>query len=244
MFEIIPAIDLIGGRCVRLTEGRYDTEKVFSEDPVEQAFLFEQQGATRLHVVDLEAARSGEATNWKTVKKIAARVSMPVELGGGIRSLEGIEQVFDLGVQYAILGSIACKKPELVDSAAQRWGERILVGIDARDGMVATDGWERTGQVGAENLAIRFERSGISGIIYTDIARDGRLSGPNLSSIRHMTEKVSLPVIASGGVSSIDDLLALRNLHIENLQGAIVGKALYEGRFELRQAIDAVQEGV
>jgi len=237
MFQIIPAIDLYEGRCVRLTEGRYDSVKVFSSDPVEVARRFEDQGAQRLHMVDLEAAKSGEPANWGAVEKVAGAVSMPIELGGGIRTLEAIQTVFESGVQWAILGTIAIKNPFLVEAAVERWGERILIGIDARDGLVATDGWTETSSLPADQLAFRFEKQGIGGIIYTDISRDGRLTGPNLRAIADLTQRANLPIIASGGVSRIADLIALRALERGNLIGAIVGKALYEGRFELEEAI-------
>ena len=237
---IIPAIDLIGGRCVRLTEGDYGTEKVFREDPVEQALEFEGKGAQRLHVVDLEAARTGKPANWEIVRCIAGALRIPVELGGGIRTLEAIERVFDLGVQFAILGTVACKNPELAEKAAAHWGERILVGIDARDGFVATDGWTQPSRTSAIDLAKRFEIAGIGGIIYTDIARDGRLQGPNLPAIKGLAEKVNIQIIASGGVSSIQDLLDIKFLGLANVSGIIVGKALYEGRFRLEEAIRAL----
>ena len=237
MFHVIPAIDLIGGCCVRLTEGRYDSEKVYSDNPVAVAQEFEAQGAQRLHVVDLEAARSGKPVNWKVVQRIAAALSIPVELGGGIRSLEATEQVFQLGVRWAILGSVACTNPLLVQEAAEKWGERIIVGIDAKDGFVATEGWTETSSTCAYDLALRFEKLRIGGIIYTDIARDGRLSGPNLRAIMEMTDRVALPVIASGGISELEDLEALRALNRPSIIGAIVGKALYEGRFRLDEAL-------
>ena len=237
MFQIIPAIDLIEGRCVRLTEGRYDTEQVYSDDPVTMALEFEEQGAQRLHVVDLEAAKSGQGTNWKVVERIANAISIPIELGGGIRSLEAIKAIFDSGVQWAILGTVAVKNPFLVEEAVKQWGERILVGIDARNGFVSSDGWTETSVLQAETLAFRFEKIGIGGIIYTDIARDGQLSGPNLRAMYELAQRVALPIIASGGVSRIEDLIALSSCEQSNLIGAIVGKALYEGRFRLKDAV-------
>jgi phosphoribosylformimino-5-aminoimidazole carboxamide ribotide isomerase len=244
MIQVIPAIDLIGGCCVRLTEGRYDTEKVFSEDPVAMAKKFEQQGARRLHVVDLEAARSGTPSNWKVAAKIANSISIPVELGGGIRSLESIQSVLDAGIEWAILGTIACKNPFFVEEATHRWGEHIIVGLDAREGKVATDGWTEMLTDSAEDLAVRFEKMGIGGIIYTDIARDGRLAGPNLRAIADLAQEVAVPIIASGGISTIDDLTALQSLGQPNIIGAITGKALYEGRFRLDEAIQALNNEV
>jgi len=243
IFEIIPAIDLIEGRCVRLSEGRYDSEKIYSEDPVAVAQSFEQQGARRVHIVDLEAARDGKATNWKVVEKVASNLSIPVELGGGIRSLEAIRQVFDLGVQWAILGSAACRNPQLVEEAAEEWGDRIIVGIDAKEGQVAIDGWTETSSKSAEGLAKSFEKLGIGGIIYTDIAKDGMLQGPNLHTTRQIAENVNLPLIASGGVSVLQDLLDLKNLGLPNVQAAIVGKAIYEGRFTVEEAVQCLSSG-
>ncbi len=247
MFQIIPAIDLIGGRCVRLTEGRYDTEKVYSGDPVAVARQFEAQGAKRLHVVDLEAAKTGKGANWGTVSKIAKAISIPVELGGGIRTLDALRAAFETGIRWAILGTVAIKNPALVEQAAAQWKDRILVGIDARDGLVATDGWTETSTLEAETLAFRFDNLGIGGIIYTDIARDGRLTGPNLRALADLTSRVTLPVIASGGVSKVVDLVALQQLRRPNLVGAIVGKAIYEGRLRLDDAIaqlESLEEGI
>jgi phosphoribosylformimino-5-aminoimidazole carboxamide ribotide isomerase len=241
MFQVIPAIDLIDGRCVRLTEGRYDTKKVFSDDPVAVARKFEEMGAPRLHIVDLDAAKSGQGANRKIVAEIAEALRIPVELGGGIRTMEDIRQVLDLGVQYAILGTVAVKNPMLVEEAADRWDKQILVGLDARDGLVATDGWTETSTVPAEKIVFRFEKSGIGGIIYTDISRDGRLTGPNLRAVADLAGRTTLPIIASGGVSTIRDLVALSRLEKSNLIGAIVGKALYEGRFQLDAAIESVR---
>ena len=237
MFQVIPAIDLIGGRCVRLTEGRYDTERVYSDDPVAVARQFERQGARRLHIVDLEAARSGQPTNWDVVEQVAEAISIPVELGGGIRSLEAVEAAFAAGVHWAILGTVALKDPLLVEEAVLQWGERILVGLDARDGCVVTEGWTERSLIPAEEVAVRFEKLGIGGIIYTDVARDGRLTGPNLRAMADLADQVALPIIASGGISQLDDLFALQALKRSNLVGAIVGKALYEGRFRLDEAI-------
>ena len=243
MFEMIPAIDLIGGKCVRLTEGRYDTEKVYSDDPVEMARLFEGEGARRLHVVDLEAARDGKATNWKTVEKMASALSIPVELGGGIRTLEAVQSVLELGVQWAIIGSAACKNPPLVREAAEKWGQQIIVGLDARDGFVATEGWTETSKTSATSLAKQFEKLKIGAIVYTDIARDGKLQGPNIQAVQELAASVSLPVIASGGVSQLDDLIQLRELSEKSptVMGVIVGKAIYEGKFTVAQAMGALR---
>lgn len=230
---IYPAIDIRGGKCVRLTQGRYEDMTVFSDDPEAMALQFQKDGAQYIHVVDLDGAR-GESSNRELISRMAGRVSVPIQTGGGIRTMKDIELVLESGIARVILGTSAVQNPELVAQAALRYGNRIAVGIDARDGRVAIEGWEKTSDLKAVEFAKVMETIGVKTIIYTDIATDGMLSGPNLAAMAEMAEHVKLEVIASGGVSSIEDLL---NLKKTGVQGAIVGKALYTGALNLKDAI-------
>ena len=235
--EVIPAIDLKGGRCVRLLQGDFDKETVFSTDPEAVARGWEQAGAPRIHVVDLEGAASGRPENAEAVARILKSVDIPVQLGGGIRNMETLEGWFDKGVQRVVLGTAAVEDPDFLQEALRRFGESVVVGIDARDGRVAASGWKRTTEVDAIELIERMKGFGARRIIYTDISRDGMLSGPNLESVRQVVSKTKVPVIASGGVSTIEHLKSLRELGVE---GAIVGRALYTGDVNLREAIQTV----
>ncbi len=238
MVTIIPAIDLIGGKCVRLTQGVYDEVEEFSDDPASVAETFYDLGARRLHLVDLEGAKTGSIQNADAIRSITYSVEMETELGGGIRDLETVRYVLeDLGVTRAILGTAALKDPELVERAVDEFGERILVGIDARNGMVATEGWLESSTTPAVELAARLDNLGIGEFIYTDISRDGMLTGPNYEAIRTFAKSVKHPVIASGGISKIDDVRDLLRLQINNLTGIIIGKALYKGQLDLAEAI-------
>lgn len=238
---VIPAIDLKDGRCVRLVQGRKDDETVFSEDPVAVAKSFEAQGAERIHVVDLDGAFDGKPKNREQLKAIVDAVGIPVQTGGGIRSLEAIEALLELGVDRVILGTVALKRPELVREACGRFGsERVLVGIDARDGRVAVEGWVEESSVKAVELAREMLAAGVREIVFTDIRRDGMLSGPNVESLEEMLE-TGMRVIASGGVSSVDDLVQLAAYASRGLSGAIVGKAIYTGAVRLDAAIRAVR---
>ena len=235
-FLIIPAIDLRGGRCVRLVQGDPSRETVYSDDPVAVARAFAAAGARRLHVVDLDGAFAGLPRNLAVATAIARAVDIPVELGGGIRSMAAIEQVLAAGIAYAILGTAAIEQPELVEEACRRFPGRVLVGIDARDGRVAVRGWAEGTETDAVELAREMGRRGVSQIIFTDIARDGTLAGPNLAALERVAA-AGVPVIASGGVSSLDDLRALAALRDRGVVGAIVGKALYTGAVDLRAAL-------
>ena len=237
--QIIPAIDLLQGSCVRLHQGDYDQVTHFSEDPVAQALEWQSQGAGRLHLVDLDGARSGEPTNDSAVRAITAALSIPVQLGGGVRSLERAEALLSFGLDRVILGTVALEQPELVEQLAARYPGRIVVGIDARNGKVATRGWITDTDTQATSLAKRFEGLGLAAIVSTDIATDGTLAGPNLSALRAMVEASSTPVIASGGIGTVTDLLSLLPL---NLNGVIVGRALYDGTVILQEALQAVGE--
>lgn len=241
--EVIPAIDLLNGQCVRLYQGDYNQSEVFHEDPVVMAKQWADQGATRLHLVDLDGAKQGESVNLAVIEKIVKAISIPVQVGGGLRDTKGVAQLLKLGVDRAILGTIAVEKPELVQDLAQEFPRQIIVGIDARQGKVATRGWLETSEVEASDLAQQMEKFGVGGIIYTDIHRDGTLIGPNLEALRELTNGVKIPVIASGGVSCLRDLLSLLALEAIGVTGVIVGRALYTGDVNLTEAILAVGNG-
>ncbi|OUM99052.1 MAG: 1-(5-phosphoribosyl)-5-[(5-phosphoribosylamino)methylideneamino]imidazole-4-carboxamide isomerase [Firmicutes bacterium ZCTH02-B6] len=233
---VIPAIDLRAGRCVRLVQGDPSRETVYSDDPVAVARSFAAAGARRLHVVDLDGAFEGLPRNLSVAMEIARAVDVPIQLGGGIRTMAAIEQVLASGIGYVILGTAAIEQPELVEAACRRFPGRVLVGIDARDGRVAVRGWaEGTGR-DAVDLARDMGRLGVAQIIFTDIARDGTLSGPNLAALERVAGS-GVPVIASGGVSSLDDLRELAALRDRGVVGAIVGKAIYTGAVDLKAAL-------
>ncbi|MBE3560894.1 MAG: 1-(5-phosphoribosyl)-5-[(5-phosphoribosylamino)methylideneamino]imidazole-4-carboxamide isomerase [Ktedonobacteraceae bacterium] len=242
---ILPAIDIKDGRCVRLLQGDYSRVTTYSEDPVEVAQRWQECGASWLHVVDLDGAAQGYPANAELIGRIRAATTLHIEVGGGMRSLAHIQQILDLGVERVILGTVAITDRALLDAALARWGERIAVGIDARDGLVAIAGWRETSRVQAAPLAVELSQSGVRRFIYTDIARDGALSGPNFKALAEMlqalqTTPVPVPatLIASGGVSSLDDLRALSRLSVE---GAIVGKAIYSGNVDLAAAIRTIE---
>jgi phosphoribosylformimino-5-aminoimidazole carboxamide ribotide isomerase len=241
--EVIPAIDLLAGRCVRLYQGDYDQSEVFDDNPVAVARQWEEQGATRLHLVDLDGAKSGQPENWRAIDAIVRAVSVPVEVGGGLRDRDRVTALFDLGVRYAILGTAAIENPDLVGELSGNFPGQIIVGIDARDGKVATRGWLETSEVDALELAQRMEQQGAAAVIYTDIKRDGTLQGPNISALRAMAQAVSMPVIASGGVGALKDLLRLLSLEAHGVTGVIIGRALYTGDVSLKEAIRAIGNG-
>ena len=238
--EIIPAIDLLDGACVRLHQGNYDQVTRFSEDPVAQALSWQSQGASRLHLVDLDGAKRGEPVNDAAVRAITEALDIPVQLGGGVRSLERAEELIACGLDRVILGTVAIEQPALVQELAQRHPGRIVVGIDANDGRVATRGWIEQSDVLATDLAQQFSAAGIAAIITTDIATDGTLAGPNLDALRTMAQCSAVPVIASGGIGCMADLLALLPLEPLGVSGVIVGRALYDGRVVLSEAIAAI----
>ncbi len=235
---IYPAIDLKDGECVRLRRGDMAQATVYSSDPGAQAKAWQDAGFTWLHVVDLNGAFAGRPVNAGAVRAILASTAVPVQLGGGIRDLDGIVAWLDAGVHRVILGSAAAKNPPLVLDACRQFPGRIAVGIDARDGFVATEGWAETSAMPAADLALRFEDAGVSAIIYTDIGRDGMLSGLNLEQTVALAGRVTTPVIASGGVGSLADLMALKQAASgSRIEGVIVGRALYDGRVDPRQAL-------
>ena len=236
---ILPAIDLRGGNCVRLVKGDFKQETIYSEHPEEIALRWEGEGAEFLHVVDLDGALAGEPQNMDAIKCILQAVKIPVEVGGGIRSMESIDRLLSIGVSRVILGSVAVHKEELVQEACSAYGKRIVVGIDAKKGIVATDGWEKSGGISAVELAKKLGAFGLETIIYTDISRDGTLSGVNVTETAHLARASGLKVIASGGVKSISDIEELKKRECDGIIGVIVGKSIYEGTLTLIEAIAA-----
>ncbi len=234
---IIPAIDLKDGKCVRLRQGRMDDDTVFSDDPVEVATRWLNEGARRIHLVDLDGAFAGEPKNADVIRRICAACGeVPVQIGGGIRTMESADAYINAGIQWLIIGTLAVKSPEFVDELCQRHKDRVIVGLDAKDGFVATEGWAEASSVKASVLARRFEDVGVSAIVYTDISRDGMMQGVNVEATAELASAISIPVIASGGVTSIDDIHAL-GAHLDSgICGTIVGRALYEGTVDLKQA--------
>jgi phosphoribosylformimino-5-aminoimidazole carboxamide ribotide isomerase len=234
--QVIPAIDLRGGRCVRLVQGDYDRETVFGDDPAAMALQWVAEGAERLHLVDLDGAKAGRPVNVDAVRAILSAVAVPCQIGGGIRDDETAAAWLDAGIERVIVGTQALRQPEWFRALAGRFPNRVVLGLDARDGRVATDGWLDVSSVLAVRLAEQFDDLPLAAVIYTDIARDGMLEGPNLAATRQLAERIKTPVIASGGVGSLEDLARLAELPIA---GCIVGRALYDGRFRLSEAIGA-----
>lgn len=234
-FLVYPAIDLKGGKVVRLHQGRADAETVYSDDPASVAQRFEAEGARFLHVVDLDGAFSGEPRNWDCVSKILKAVQIPVQLGGGLRTRAQIEDAMKMGVTRVVVGTKACESPAFVQQLAADFGVHVAVGIDARDGFVAVKGWVESTKLPAVDFAKQIDKLGVKHIIFTDIATDGTLTGPNYNAVGSVCEAVECFVIASGGVSSVDDVRRLRQMadNHPNLTGVIVGKALYDGRVKL-----------
>jgi phosphoribosylformimino-5-aminoimidazole carboxamide ribotide isomerase len=243
MLTLYPAIDLQDGRCVRLRRGVMDDATVYADDPAAQACAWQTAGFPWLHVVDLNGAFAGHPVNADAVRAILRSVTIPVQLGGGIRDMAGIEAWLAAGVRRVILGSAAARNPALVTEACRAFPGRIAVGIDARDGRVAIEGWAETSALTAGELAARFEHAGVAAIIYTDIARDGALAGLNLESTIALADKLEIPVIASGGLASIEDIRRLTEPDCARLAGAIVGRALYDGRLDPRAALTLLHAG-
>jgi phosphoribosylformimino-5-aminoimidazole carboxamide ribotide isomerase len=235
---ILPAIDIKDGQCVRLYQGDYALVSTYDADPIKVAQRWQSAGASWLHVVDLDGAAAGQPINKELIRRMRANTSLHIELGGGMRSLKHIEQMLDAGIDRVILGTVAITDRALLEEALARWGERIAVGLDARNGQVAISGWRETSQVQATSLATELGEIGVQRFIYTDITRDGALKGPNLDALREIQQVISCSLIASGGVSSIDDLRSIAALGIE---GAIVGKALYTGDVDLTTAIQELE---
>ena len=238
---LYPAIDLKEGRCVRLIQGDMAQATVFNDSPADQAAAFQAMGFTHLHVVDLDGAFAGKPVNALAVEAILARVAMPVQLGGGIRDMATVEGWLGKGVTRVIIGTAAVRDPALVKAAAKRFPGRVAVGLDARDGMVAVQGWAESSELCVLDIARRFEDAGVAAIVYTDIARDGMLKGLNIDATIGLADAVSIPVIASGGLASLDDIRALLHPRAKKLAGAIAGRALYDGRLDPAAALALIR---
>lgn len=238
---LIPAIDILGGRCVRLLRGDYNQVTEYGSDPTAMARKWQEGGASRLHLVDLDGAKGGCAVNQDTIEAVVQSLTIPVEVGGGIRTIEQVERYISGGVDRVILGTAAFRDPTLLSEAADAYPGRVYVAIDSKDGHVAVEGWIEETSTDAYELAAACQERGAAGVIFTDISRDGALVGPNVDSLKTMVEKVDLPVIASGGISSLDDLRTLRNLDTPQIEGVITGKALYSGAFTIEEAIDVAE---
>jgi phosphoribosylformimino-5-aminoimidazole carboxamide ribotide isomerase len=238
--QIWPAIDLRGGKCVRLRQGDYEQETIFSDDPATVARNFAAAGARHLHLVDLDGAREGSPVNLPSVQDVLAAVEMECELGGGIRDEQSIKELLGFGLGRLVVGTSALKAPEWFREACRAFPGQLVLGIDARDGRVATDGWIETSEVSAIDLARQFDDEPLAAIVYTDIATDGMMAGPNVAAMADMQRATRLPVIASGGVTRIDDV---RRLAEAGLAGCIIGRALYEGTIDLAEAIEVAGQG-
>lgn len=233
--QLYPAIDMKDGKCVRLTQGLFDNVKVYSDTPAEMARLWVSQGASFLHIVDLDGALAGHSVNEEAIRAIVSSVSVPVQLGGGIRSVEAVDYMLKLGIFRCIIGTRAVERPEFIKELIEQFGpERIVVGVDAKDGMVAVEGWEKVSSLKALDLCLQMKEYGVEHIVYTDISRDGTLTGPNVHYTKELTDKTGLDIIASGGMSCMDDLVRLNEAGIK---GAIIGKALYEENISLPEAV-------
>jgi len=239
MFEVIPAVDIKGGKCVRLYQGRADQEKVYYENPIEVAKMWEEMGAPRLHVVDLDGAFEGVPKNLPIVKEIVEELSIPVQFGGGVRTMRALEELFKVGVDRVILGTVVVEEPELFEEMVKAFPGKLVVGIDAKNGIATTKGWTEVSGIPAVELAKKSDQLDIWGFVYTDISRDGTLTSPNFKEVERFASSISHPVIASGGVARVEDLVKLSK--IENVAGAIVGKALYEGTVDLKEALELLK---
>ena len=239
--EAIPAVDLKGGRCVRLRQGRMDQETVFSPDPVAMALQWQKAGAGRLHVVDLDGAVAGRPANAEAIKAVCAALDIPVQLGGGVRDLSGIERTLELGVDRVILGTLAARDPAAALDAARKLPGRVVMGIDARDGRVAVQGWTEDAGWDYLELAARLNDPAVAAVVFTDISKDGMQKGPNLQSTEALCREIGVPVIAAGGVHEIADVRALKTLEPLGLAGFITGRAIYEGTLDLAEALALAQ---
>jgi len=239
-FELVPAIDLKGGKCVRLKEGVAERETDYSDDPVAQALEWQDQGASRLHLVDLDGAFSGTAVHLETARAIFRALKIPVQFGGGIRSLDHVDRLLSLGAARVILGTVAVEHPGIVEEAVKKYPDAIVVGIDARGGRVASRGWVEQTSLSALDLAIKMRSLGVARIIYTDVSRDGMLSGVNVPETEALARQAGIRVIASGGAAGLDDIRQLWERRASGIEGLILGRALYDRKLDLRQAIEMV----
>lgn len=236
---VFPAIDIKDNKCVRLSQGDFNKVKTYSNEPFDMAIKWKNEGASFLHIVDLDGARSEEIINKESIEKIAKNIGLPIQVGGGIRSEEKIKNFIDMGVARVIIGTIAVENKDLLKELASKYKEKLIVSIDAKDGKVALRGWEVISEVDSIDLCKELEEIGIKTIVYTDISKDGMLEGPNFDIYKILSEKTSLNIIASGGISSIDDIKRLKDM---NIYGVIVGKALYDNKLELKEALKCLQE--
>lgn len=232
--QIYPAIDIIDGKAVRLTQGRYDDVTVFNDNPVMAAKEWVDAGATYIHLVDLDGARYGKSFVDRIIKDIITQFNIPVEVGGGVRTLEDVDTRINAGASRVIIGTAAVKNPQLVKEAVEKYADKIAVGVDAKNGMVAVTGWEEVSNISAVDLCLKMKEIGVKTIIYTDISKDGMMSGPNIESTKELIEKTGMDIIASGGVSCMQDIENVKNI---NAAGVIIGKALYNGALDLKQVI-------
>lgn len=239
---IIPAIDIRGGNCVMLKQGKIEDETVYSKDPAFMAKLWQAKGAQRLHVVDLDGAFNGVPQNLDIIRKIRAQVEIPIEVGGGIRSLKSIDALFEIGIDHVIIGTLAVYNPDILRQALEKYGTRIIGAVDARDNNVAIGGWKDTTQINAIELAQKLKGMGIAELIYTDIAKDGMMAGPNVPAIRAMAQRTGMKVIASGGVSRLQDITELKAFEQEGVVGAIIGKALYTDDIKMEDALKIAEK--
>jgi phosphoribosylformimino-5-aminoimidazole carboxamide ribotide isomerase len=239
-FVIYPAIDIRDGKCVRLVQGDYNQETIYNENPLEVARAWEAQGAAWIHLVDLDGAKAGHPVNDQLVGKIAASVNVPVQVGGGMRTMKDVERLLSLGISRVILGTAAIEDRSFVEEVLHQYGDKVAIGIDARDGFVATRGWLETSEVKAEDLAVELAGKGAQTFIFTDISRDGMMGGPNIESIVKLAKVSGQSVIASGGVSQFSDLENLTVHYQDGVTGAIVGKALYTGSIDLSEALKKI----
>ena len=241
---VIPAVDIKGGKCVRLEQGFMNRETIFSDHPEEMALQWEGKGAERLHLVDLDGAVHGRPINKSVIKKVVDRVSIPVQLGGGIRELDTIEEYINLGIDQIIIGTAAYKDPKLVKAACKRYPGRVILAIDSRDNHVSIEGWTEPTSITSIDLAKRFEDMGIAAIIYTDIDRDGTKRGLDIDAIRRFASNINVPIIAAGGISLLGDIEDMLELEGDGVSGIIIGRALYDGSIKLEQAIGIVKKGI
>lgn len=241
-FTVYPAVDISEGRCVRLLQGRFGTETVYSDDPVQVALGLAAGGARWLHIVDLDGAKTGIRANRELVLEVVKRASCPVQAGGGLRSLDEVEEMISVGANRAVLGTIALEDPDEMARACKRYGERIVVSLDARSGELASHGWTVGSGVPVDEAVKAFDAAGVAHFIYTDVARDGAMTGPDVEGLQRIAAMTDVPVIASGGVASLDDVRTIARLRNEGISGVIVGRALYEGKFTIGQANLAADE--